>query len=243
MSEPILDLDAVHATALDLARGAGELARRFAAEGYGSIADIDRRMVHHLIARHREHGIVSRESGRHGPAEARVQWLIDPLDGRHNYAMGLEIYGVCLTLILDDIARVAVVHDSASGRSTSAITGQGAWQEGRRLEIAAPRPLDQSTVSWIQGTTVEQHDPVRLTAFDALERSARRVLRTGAPSRDWALLAEGGSDAVVVFRGEAWDVAGGALIAREAGATEVRAGDLLIVGVPATVEELVSLLR
>lgn len=231
MSESV-DLDAVHATALDLARGAGELARRFAAEGYGSVADIDRRMVHHVVARYREHGVLSRESGRHGPDDARVQWLIDPLNGTDNYRIGLDLYGVTFAVLLDDRPLVAVVHDSASGRSTSAIAGRGAWQEGRRLSIAEPRPVTEFTVAWIEGSDVAVDDPIRQAALQVLERSTHRVLRTGAPARDWALLAEGGIDAVVVLRGDPWDVLPGRLIAREAGAVETHFGGLSLIGVP-----------
>lgn len=249
-----LDRDAVLATALDLARGGGELARRFAAEGVEVEAkdgtdlvtradrDVERRMVHHLLARYPEHAILGEESGRHGPEEARVRWLLDPLDGTHNYAMGLDVYGVCLTVLLDGRAEVAVVHDSPSGRSTSAIRGRGAWQEGRRLSVRDPVPLARTTVSWIQGYDIDLDDPARRAVFDPLERSVKRVLRTWAPSRDWALLAEGGIDAVIAFRNEPWDLEGGALIACEAGAIEVRTEDLVIVGVPAVVSELASVL-
>ncbi|WP_166375840.1 inositol monophosphatase family protein [Aeromicrobium phragmitis] len=242
MSEPGLDLDAVHATALDLARGAGELARRFAAEGYGSVGDIDRRMVHHLVARYREHGILSRESGRHGPDDARVQWLIDPLNGTDNYRIGLDLYGVTVAVLLDDRPLVAIVHDSASGRSTSAIAERGAWQEGRRLSIAAPRPATDLTVAWIEGGEVAVDDPTRQAALHMLERSTHRVLRTGAPARDWALLAEGGIEAVVIYRGEPWDLTPGRLIAREAGAAEVHHREFTIVGEPSAVEELATAL-
>ncbi|OUZ12128.1 hypothetical protein BHE97_02740 [Aeromicrobium sp. PE09-221] len=250
----ILDRDAVLATALELVRGGGELARRFAAEGIEVEAkdgtdqvtrtarDIERRMVHHLLARYPDHAILGEESGRHGPDEARVQWLLDPLDGTHNYAMGLDVYGVCLTILLDGRAEVAVVHDSPSGRSTSAVRGGGAWQEGRRLAVRDAVPLAHATVSWIQGYGIDPDDPARRAAFDPLERSAERVLRTWAPSRDWALLAEGGTDAVIAFRNEVWDLEGGALIAREAGAEEVRTEELVIVGVPAVVDELTSML-
>lgn len=249
-----LDHDAVLATALDLARGGGELARRFAAEGVEVEAkdgidlvtradrDVERRMVHHLLARYPDHAILGEESGHHGPEDARVQWLLDSLDGTHNYAMGLDVYGVCLTVLLDGRAEVAVVHDSPSGRSTSAIRGRGAWQEGRRLAVRDAGPLAHATVSWIQGYGIDLDDPARRAAFDPVERSVKRVLRTWAPSRDWALLAEGGTDAVVAFRNEPWDLEGGALIAREAGAAELRTDELVIVGVPAIVDELGGLL-
>ncbi|MFD1860233.1 hypothetical protein EHW97_03650 [Aeromicrobium camelliae] len=242
MSESVLDLDAVHATALDLARGAGELARRFAAEGFGSVADIDRRIVHHLAARYREHGVLSRESGDHGPDDARVRWLVDPLNGADNYRVGLDLYGVTFAVLLDDHPQVAVVHDSASGRSTSAIAGRGAWQEGRRLSVAAARPATQLTVAWIEGSEVAADDPLRQAALHTLERSTHRVLRTGAPARDWALLAEGGIDAAVVLRGEPWDVAPGSLVAREAGAVDTRVGGFTITGVPGSLRGLTALL-
>jgi len=41
---------------------------------------------------------LAEESGHHGGADTEFSWLIDPLDGTNNYALGVPMFGVCLTV-------------------------------------------------------------------------------------------------------------------------------------------------
>lgn len=51
-----------------------------------------------IAARFPDHQIRSEESGWAG-VESDWLWLVDPLDGTNNYAIGLPVYGVSVTLI------------------------------------------------------------------------------------------------------------------------------------------------
>lgn len=257
-----MDLRSAADLAVSLAREAGDLAvaeREVArVEPKGDGADLvthvdreaERRIAAALAQRFPEHGILGEEDGEQGAgAQARLRWLIDPLDGTNNYVLGLDVYGVCLTLCEGDEPLLAVVHDSPRRRTYWAIRGEGAFRSDpgaapRRLRLPAADALDRTTVSFTQGYRVGRDDDRRHRFFGALEDSAKRVLRTWAPSADWALLAEGRLGALVAYRNEIWDLLGGALIACEAGARMVRdrTGDLVVVGHPDTVEELRGLL-
>ncbi|MCZ4067069.1 hypothetical protein O1W71_05245 [Microbacterium sp. H37-C3] len=109
-----------------------------------------------------------------------------------------------------------------------------------RLVIDAADELSRATVAFTQGYEVGHDDPRRNALFDRLEGSTKRVLRSWAPSSDWALLVTGGLGAFVAYRNEIWDLVGGALIATEAGAASWTSadGDLLIVGGPDVVAAL-----
>lgn len=230
-----LDLDAVHALALSLARGAGELARRGAAEGRSADEvrrDLERRTMHGITGRFRDHAVVAPGSGRHGPDGALVTWLVDPLDGSDNHSVGLDLYGVRLAVLLEDVPVVGVVHDAATGRSTSAVMGRGATSEGVRLAVAEDRPLAECTVSWLEEPVVDVDDTARRDTVAALEHACRRVVRTGAACIDWALLARGGTNAVVALGLARNDLAAGVLVAQEAGAAVHTIGDLVVAGAP-----------
>ena len=72
----------------------------------------------------RSHGILGEEDGQQGAGPtAEYNWLIDPLDGTHNYVLGIDVYGVCITLCRGDEPLVAVVHDSPRRRTYWAIKG------------------------------------------------------------------------------------------------------------------------
>lgn len=258
-----MDLRRAADLAISLAREAGDFAvaerasARVLSKGTGTdlVTHVDREAERRIVAVLREefpeHAILGEEEGEQGAgAEATHRWLIDPLDGTHNYVLGLDVYGVCLTLCEGDRPLMAVVHDSPRRRTHWAIAGQGAWLSlgdggaPRRISLPAAAPLAHTTVSFTQGYDVGHDDPRRNQLFSTLERRTKRVLRCWAPSSDWALLADGGLGAMVAYRNEIWDLVGGALIAQEAGATALAdpSGELVVVGAPEIVRELDELL-
>lgn len=204
-----------------------------------------------MARRYPDHAILGEEGGEQGAGlGAEFRWLLDPMDGTNNYVLGLDLYGVCITLCHGDGPVVAVVHDSPRRRTYWAILDQGAWLSTDAVLTAHPlvlgkaSPLAQTTVSLIQGYGVGHDDNRRNAIFAALDRGSKRLLRTWAPSVDWALLAAGRLGAVIAYRNAAWDLVGGAFIAVEAGAQVYtdRSGDLVIVGHPQTVHEIRRLL-
>lgn len=258
-----MDLRKAADLAIRLAREAGDLAvserEKARAEAKSDGADLvtnvdreaERRIVEGITEQYPEHAILGEEGGDQGAdSNAEFRWLIDPLDGTNNYVLGLDVYGVCITLCRGAEPLVAVVHDSPRRRTYSGIDGQGAWlssekhPEDQPLMLGNGEPLSRTTISFTQGYGVGHNDDYRNVLFDSLERGAKRVLRTWAPAADWGLLATGKLGAVVAYRNEIWDLVGGAMIAREAGArmyTEL-SGDLVIVGHPQTAADLRALL-
>lgn len=254
-----MDLRSAAVLAVSLAQEAGDFAvseqesARIEAKGNSAdlVTHVDReaeRMIVASIADHYpDHGILGEEDGEQGAGPtAEYNWLIDPLDGTHNYVLGIDVYGVCITLCRGGEPLVAVVHDSPRRRTYWAIKGEGAYvtrsdtEDQHELTLVAAGDLSRTTVSYTQGYGVTFDDSLRNRLFDALERSSKRVLRSWAPSADWGLLAVGRVGAMVAYRNEIWDLVGGCLIAEEAGAAVLRdeSKDLVLVGHPQTVEEV-----
>ncbi|MBT2483492.1 MULTISPECIES: inositol monophosphatase family protein [unclassified Microbacterium] len=255
-----MDIRSAADLAIRLARDAGEFAvaereqARVESKGDGTdlVTHVDREaergIVAAIAARYPDHSILGEEEGEQGAEQSEYRWLIDPLDGTNNYVLGLDVYGVCITLCHRDAPVMAVVHDSPRRRTYWAIIEEGAWlsREGgpaQRLLLTGAEALAHTTVSLTQGYGVGHDDDRRNRMFAALERQTKRVLRTWAPSADWGLLATGRLGAIVAYRNAAWDLVGGALIAAEAGARvhTDSTGDLVIVGHPRTVEEILNL--
>lgn len=207
--------------------------------------EAERRIIAGIRNAFPDHAILGEESGQHGGEDATVRWLVDPLDGTHNYVMGMPMFGVCITVCENDTPVVAVVHDSIRDVTTSAVRGQGARRGERQLNLGSANDLNRTTVSWTQGYAVTHDDTFRARAVDMMERSTKRVLRTWSPSIDWGLIAAGQVGAFVAYRNEVWDLIGGTLIVEEAGGVVYRAPDIdcLIAGNRATVKELRSLLN
>jgi myo-inositol-1(or 4)-monophosphatase len=194
-------------------------------------------LVDGLRRLHPDDGIWSEERGGD---EVGTRWLVDPLDGSNNVALGLPLYGVCLTRLRDERPQAAIIHDAHLDRTAVAVEGEGATLDGTPLALAAPGPLKTATVSWFQGHGVSREDPVARDLFGSLNRRCKRVLRTWSPSIDWLLVAQGRIGAVVAYRNELEDLLCGCLLVVEAGGVVHTDGDVVIAGAPAIVAELTA---
>ncbi|MDR6882805.1 inositol monophosphatase [Bacillus sp. 3255] len=215
--------------AAQAAKKAGELAR----ERFGSklavqhkddrgdlVTEIDEKadqlIVAAIAAAFPEHRIYSEEAGEGGAASEWV-WHVDPLDGTNNYALGIPLYGVSVSLSYQGRIMLGVVHDSALGIGYSAVKDEGAWQDGIKLKAQPGGALAKSTISWIQGHGVGKDDRDALKLRHHLEHSLKRVLRVWAPSLTWAMLARGDLHGIVLYNSEGEDLYAGLLLAQEAG--------------------------
>jgi myo-inositol-1(or 4)-monophosphatase len=147
-------------------------------------------------------------------------WLVDPLDGTNNFAIGLPAFGVAITLLYRREPVVGVIYESMTDRTYSAVAGEGATCNGQAMgnqcEAVADKPLRKQTVGWIQGHQV-QKEPAAMQLKTLLDASCKRVLRLWAPALLWTMLARGQLDGIVLYDSEGDDLYAGVLIAKEAG--------------------------
>ncbi|MFI0978798.1 inositol monophosphatase family protein [Streptomyces sp. NPDC021093] len=192
------------------------------------VTDLDLASEEIVLGRLRQHfpgdRIVSEEAGERagegaGAGDGRRTWLVDPLDGSNNVAIGLCVYVVGVGLCLGERPVVGVVHEPVSHQTWYAVAGQGAHGPAGPLPGPAPvPPAAGPVVAWTQGYAVARADPVAAALRTTLEQRCRRVLQLWAPLVGWSLLARGAIDAFVGYRAEGIDLPAGALLAAEAGA-------------------------
>ncbi|HUX87090.1 MAG TPA: inositol monophosphatase [Chloroflexota bacterium] len=160
-------------------------------------------------------GSISEEFGASG-ADREYVWVVDPLDGTNNFAIGSPYVGLGVTLSHQGIPIVAAVHEPFSGRVWTAMQGFGARCDGRTIQVNTVPVPARAVIAYVQGYPVSSDETLRI--YVALLGKVKRVLSNWAPLLDWCLLAEGRIDAVISLDSEPEDQFGGALIAREAGA-------------------------
>jgi len=176
-------------------------------------------IVKQIRAAFRHHRIISEEAGLLDADDSSWSWLVDPLDGTNNVAIGLSNYVVGVALCKDRVPVLGVVHDPVRGETWSAVRGAGTT--GPRGDVVLPpyRPAGYGPVlAWVQGYEVSRHDPAAQALRLVLESRSRRLLQLWAPLLAWVLLARGDIDGYVGYRAEAVDLPAGSLLAREAGA-------------------------
>ncbi len=213
---------------IDWARGAGQILR----DGYGKSHHIDHKsridlvteadrlsetyLIDQIRAHFPTHTIISEESGHLIGADGAC-WYIDPLDGTTNYAHHLPIFAVSLAYAEAGSLQMGVVYDPMRDECFSAVKGQGAWLNGERLHVAEARELIHSLMVTgfpYDAAGVEKN----FAAFTHFTRLSRGVRRLGAAAIDLCYVAAGRVDGYWEQALQAYDLAAGALIAREAGA-------------------------
>lgn len=167
------------------------------------------------------HRIIAEEAGLLEAADGSgggFTWLVDPLDGTNNLAIGLSAYVVGIAMCQGELPVLGVVHDPVERQTWSAVRDRGAWGPHGRLSQPACRPAPHGPVlAWTQGHDVSRDDPAARALKLVLQTAARRVLQLWAPLMSWVMLARGDIDGIVGYRAEAIDLPAGALIATEAG--------------------------
>jgi myo-inositol-1(or 4)-monophosphatase len=157
------------------------------------------------------------EQGGGSGGRGRVRWVVDPIDGTVNFLYGIPAYAVSIAAEVDGAVVAGVVHNPASGETWTALAGEGAWLGDRPLRVGSASDPGQALVG-----TGFSYD-VRTRANQARQVAAllpqvRDIRRIGAASLDLCAVATGRLDAFVEQGLQPWDLAAGALVAREAGA-------------------------
>ena len=154
------------------------------------------------------------QSGRGGP---NGRWILDPLDGTTNYIHRFPIFCISLALEVDGELKLGVIDVPMLGETYTAIKGQGAFVNGRRLHVSKTESLEDSLLA--TGFFNEDKEALQeqLGLFGKIVGDVRGVRRAGAAAYDMAQVAAG------VFEGfweknlKAWDVAAGQILIEEAG--------------------------
>jgi myo-inositol-1(or 4)-monophosphatase len=131
---------------LDVAREAAFAAGRRVMEVLRSTVETARKADHSLVtnADHEantlilealrrsfpEHGILSEETGREGPASSEYVWVVDPLDGTRAFVRGLAGFSVHVGLLKEGRPHAGVVFDPVAQTCFEAQRGQGAFLVG-----------------------------------------------------------------------------------------------------------------
>lgn len=145
-------------------------------------------------------------------------WIVDPLDGTNNFAVGKPPFGVLVALAEHGETIGGWIYDCLTGRFCHAQLGKGAYVDGER----------------IFARTSGQQPPIAAISLVFADPDRREALKTGiAPhytcvniprcaAEQWPRLALGVNDVSIFERTLAWDHAAGVLLLNEAGGKAAR---------------------
>jgi fructose-1,6-bisphosphatase/inositol monophosphatase family enzyme len=157
------------------------------------------------------------EEGSADTGTTGVRWVVDPVDGTVNYLYDLPDWAVSIGVEVDGEVVAGVVHAPRRGEVYTAVRGAGAWCNGTLLKVRSPTALSEALVGTGFGYRAERR--ARQGAIvQALLPRVRDIRRAGSASLDLCSVAHGRLDGYFERGLKPWDLAAGALVAREAGA-------------------------
>jgi myo-inositol-1(or 4)-monophosphatase len=191
--------------------------------------------------RYPQHRIVAEESGGL-PGSSEQCWHIDPLDGTVNYAHGLPYYSVSIAYAEANQPRLGVVYDPTRDELFSAEAGVGAWLNGQPIRVSDADNLDQALLMTGFPYDIRTNPENNLDLYARFARCSQGVRRFGSAALDLCYLACGRIDGYWEIRLKTHDIAAGALVAREAGATVTKmSGDPDLLTPPCSILSAASL--
>ncbi len=143
-------------------------------------------------------------------------WVVDPLDGTTNYVHGLDNYSVSVALQRGSQSVVGAVYDPVRDDLFTAISGHGAYRNGKRLETSEIGALNAALVASSFSARVSRDSP-EIERFIAALLRCQALRRLGSAALNLCYVASGQLDAYWATSVKKWDVAAGILFVQEAG--------------------------
>lgn len=191
-------------------KGAGDFVSR---------ADIAaEKIIHEMLMEARpNYGWLGEESDPIEGADPTRRWIVDPLDGTTNFLHGLPHWAVSIALEHKGAIVAAVVFDPAKDEMFMAERGQGAFLNAQRLRVSDRTKMIESIFATGLPFGGRPELPDTLKQLARLLPMTAGVRRYGAAALDLAYVAAGRYEGYWERQLNAWDVAAGVLLVREAG--------------------------
>lgn len=157
--------------------------------------------------------ILSEES-RYLPSEAECRWIIDPIDGTHNFIHRIENFGTSLALEVEGEVVLGVIHLPWTKELYTARKGKGAFCNGKKISVSKRR-LKEATL--VYDSTIRLNKRPMLEKLGLIADRVFNVRMFGSTVRSLTYLAEGKVDIEIEFNDKVWDFAAGLLLVEEAG--------------------------
>lgn len=166
-----------------------------------------------LTAAFPAHGFFGEETGTHRLQAAEV-WLVDPIDGTKSFVRECPFFSTQIALMREGRMVLGVSSAPAYGELLWAERGEGAYQNGRRLQVSRVDTLERAILS--SGNLKSLAKGPRWQAYGALVASVDRIRGYG-DFLHYHLLAQGALDLVIESDVNILDIAALSVIIEEAG--------------------------
>lgn len=170
-----------------------------------------------LMAARPSYGFLGEEDGEIEGEDPTRRWIVDPLDGTTNFLHGLPHWAVSIALEHKGEVVAGVIYDASKDEAFFAEKGTGAWMNESRLRVSGRHKMIEAIFATGVPFGGRSDLPDTLQDLARLMPTCAGVRRWGSAALDMAYVAAGRYDGFWERRLNAWDLAAGVIIVREAG--------------------------
>ena len=163
------------------------------------------------------YGWLAEEGGEEPGEDPTRRWIVDPLDGTTNYLHGMPHWAVSIALEHKGQIVAGVIYDAAKDEMFFAEKGLGAFMNDQRLRVSGRRSMIECVFATGLPFGGRSDLPETLQELARILPSVAGVRRWGSAALDMAYVAAGRYDGYWERRLNAWDLAAGVIIVKEAG--------------------------
>ncbi len=184
-----------------------------------SLADIRAEEIirQELMEARPTYGWLGEESGAADGKDPTRRWIVDPLDGTTNFLHGLPHFAVSIALEHKGDIVAGVIYDPSKDECFAAEKGQGAFVNEARLRVSDRKSMIESIFATGLPFAGRPELPDQLKRLAKLLPACAGVRRFGSAALDMAYVAAGRYDGYWEGGLNAWDIAAGIIIVKEAG--------------------------
>jgi myo-inositol-1(or 4)-monophosphatase len=170
-----------------------------------------------LLGARPTYGWLAEEGGEIEGSDPTRRWIVDPLDGTTNFLHGLPHWAVSIALEHKGKIVAGVIFDAAKDEMFFAEKGAGAWMNETRIRVSGRNRLIESVFATGLPFGGRTDLPEVLQDLARLSPAVAGVRRWGSAALDMAYVAAGRYEGYWERRLNAWDVAAGIILVKEAG--------------------------
>jgi myo-inositol-1(or 4)-monophosphatase len=225
-----MKLNTIHQEAIILIKDVGEFIRKEAEnfdtnkvehKGFNDLVsyvdkEAEKRLVEGLGQILPESGFIAEEGTSNKKGEV-YNWIIDPLDGTTNFVHGLPVYSISVALQQNEEIVSGIVLEINRDECFEAVKGSHSKLNGKPISVSKNIDLSQSLIA--TGFPYNDFDKMDdyLSILKYLMQNSHGLRRFGSAAVDLAYVACGRYEAYFEYNLNAWDVAAGAFIVKQAG--------------------------
>lgn len=162
------------------------------------------------------HSILSEEMGAINSGKDYL-WIIDPLDGTTNFVIKNPLFSTTLALVYKKQVVLGVIYAPILTEFYVTILGQGSFYNQKKIKVSKLKQINRGFHTYCYGSSKNKYSELAISYYQTMFKQGNEIRQLGSATLEFARVARGITESIVIPGANAWDVAAGSLLVKEAG--------------------------